>query len=212
MKKKFSIIFLVLFLSGCGEEQFIGSENIISITRELDAFTAIEANNALRVNISQASIQQIEVIANDNLQRRIQTQVTDGRLVISLDAGSFQNATLIVNVQVPDLEQVQLNDATLANISMVTDQLDLVVKDASNVTLEGAVDVLNVNVDNAAMINGFSHTARVVNVTAKGASRLEITSQDELNGVVRDAARVLYKGNPDITITSSDAGRIINAN
>ena len=212
MKRYGLWVLLIPALVSCGEEEFTGSGNIITVIREVEAFSSIEANNALEVKVSQGPNQLVEVTVNDNLQNQILTQVSNGTLVIALVAGSFDNATFVVNVQVPDLDRFRLNDATRATISFDTDQLDLSVNDAANLRLEGTADTLNISSDNAALVSGFSFSADVVNVTSRGASAIEITCNSELNGTVRDAARVLYKGFPEIKATTSDAGRITNSN
>jgi len=196
----------------CETEKFTGSGNVISITRDLEDFTAIVANNALEINIVHGPVQQVELMVNDNLEDRFLTQVNDGTLVVSIASGSYDNATFRVNVQVPDLNRVQFNDATVGNLDYETDQFELIAKDASDVNMQGTADQLTIRMEDAAFVSGFSFVSTIVNVTAEDAATLEITCNETLNGEVRDAVEVVFKGNHELLVSMSSAGTITDAN
>ncbi|MEO0338127.1 MAG: head GIN domain-containing protein [Bacteroidota bacterium] len=201
-----------IFFSGCSSDDFNGSDNIISITRSLASFDKIVAENALTVNVIEGNTQNVEIQVNENLQDQIRTQVSNGTLTISLERGSYRNATFEVYIQLPDLERLQLDDATEGEIVFDLDQLELELNGSAKLDLSGSAQTLTINNNNAGEIDGFSFTTATLNVEARDAAELEITCTNTLNGSVQNAAEVRYRGIPDVNATTSDAGKIINAN
>ena len=211
MKKLFFFLSLIL-LAGCSDEDFTGSDNIITITRDLASFNKIVAETDLKVNVMQGPTQLVNVRVNDNLQNQLITRVNNNTLTISLESGSYDNATFELDIQMPELERFQLDDNTQGSIVFDLDQLIVEVNGSSELDLEGSAQTLVVRNNDAGEISGFSFIANVVEVDARNASKLEINCKDTLNGRVTQAAEVRYRGQPVVNATSNEAGEIIDAN
>ena len=209
-------LFLITFISliGCskGTYRFNGSDNIITLTRDLPSFTKIVANDSFEVNVSQNTNQIVDIMVNDNLQDQIITMVDGSTLFISLADGSYTNETFIVNIELPILERLELNDDCHGEVNFTADQLEFEVDDSSELSLTGSAEILNAIINDDGKINAFSFTAAVVNASVKDDSELEITCTKELNGTVKDDSELSYRGTPIINVNTSDEGRIINAN
>jgi len=213
--KSFSFGLLALFLitiTSCSEEDFIGSDNIVNVVREVPSFSKIVVQDVVRVNVIQAAVQQVEVAVNDNLLNQLRTNVQDNTLIISMENGSYDNASFQVNIQLPDLDRLQLDDATKGTLNFNLDQLEIEVNGSSDLQLMGTAQNLIIRNNDAGDIRGFDFFTDVLNITARDASETEITCDQELNGSVRDAAAVRYKGNPTINANISDAGAITDRN
>jgi len=202
----------ILFATGCSKDQFVGSDNIVTISRELPAFTRIVAESDLDVNVTQSSTQKVEIMVNDNLQEQIQTTVRSGTLDITLKNGSYDNESFIVNIQIPNLESLRLDDNTRANVTFSGDLFEFEINDSSELELVGSADILNTTINDDGRISAFSFTTSVLNTTSKDAAELQITCTNELNGTVQDASQVSYRGMPVVNAQTSDAGQIIDAN
>jgi len=214
MRNTFSLftLALCLFLSACSNNSFIGSDNIVTITRDLAEFTKIEAEDALDLKINQGDEQLLEVMVNDNLQDQLITVVRNNTLSISIANGSFQNETFVVNITIPMLESLRLADATNAAVDFTSAELEFDINDASELNLRGSSETLDLKVYDASTVSGFSFSTEVLNTTCEDASEIEITCNSELNGTVRDASIVSYRGMPVINASTSDEGEIIDAN
>lgn len=206
------LLLTFLLCTGCADSYFSGSNNIVSTTRELPEFTRVVASIDLDISITQNNTQLVEVIVNDNLQERILTNVSGNTLFISLIDGSYRNETFQVNIQVPSLEKIQLNDNTRAEIDFSTNQLELEVNGSSEVNLQGTSEVLYTNINDDGRINALLFITSVLNTTSRDASEIEITCSNELNGSIDQAARVSYRGMPVINARTSEDGQIININ
>ncbi len=212
-KSIFSFLLLTLiFLNGCSKDDFTGSDNIITITRDLPEFTKIDVQTSLEVNVIQSNTQIVEIMVNDNLQSRITTNVSNNTLFISLKDGSYENDTFVVNIQLPNLERLQLNDDTRGSVNFTSNQFEFEVNGSSQLSLDGSSEILNTEINDDGKISAFSFATAVLNTRSRDASELEITCSNELNGTVYEASKVSYRGTPTINAQTSEDGQIINAN
>jgi len=208
------LIVTLVVLTGCSksDNRFTGSDNMITVSRELPAFTKVAAETSLEVNIIQSSTQFVEVMVNDNLQEQLITNVSKGILFISLADGNYRNDNFVVNIELPILERLELDDDTRSNVNFTSDQLEFDINDSSELNLEGSSEILNVSIDDDGKISAFAFTAEVVNADVNDDSELQISCTKELNGTVNDSSEIRYKGTPTINVETSDDGQIINAN
>ena len=205
---------LCVLIVGCDTDfnKFEGSDNLVTITRDLSSFDQIVVNDDMDVNVTQSNIRLVEVVVNANLQAQLITRVNNNTLELSLADGSYRNENFEVNIQIPNLETISLNDNTRANVNITSDKLEVNVNDSSDLILKGSANILNINNNDDGSIKGFLFATEILNTSSDDASHLEITCNGELNGNVSDAAKVRYRGTPTVTAQTSDAGRIIDAN
>ncbi len=208
------LLMAFVLLTSCSKsnDRFNGSDNIITLTRDLPGFTEIVAESSLSVNITHNNTQIVEVRVNDNLQDQLLTSVSDGTLFISIADGNYRNDNFEVNIQLPNLAKLALDDDTRGKVKFTADQLEFKVNDSAELTLEGSSEILNTMIDDDGKISAFSFKAAVVNATVNDDSELEITCTKELNGTVNDDSEISYRGMPAINVQTSDNGKVLNAN
>ncbi|MBV6645234.1 MAG: DUF2807 domain-containing protein [Cyclobacteriaceae bacterium] len=212
IKRYIGFLSILAIGMACNEEEFKGSDMIILVPRELPFFSSVKASTDLDLNISLGEEQLVEIMVNDNLQDQIITRVSNNTLVISLEDGAYENATFVVDIQVPTLEKLQLNDNTRATLNFNGDELDLEGNGSSNIYIEGSARLLRTSVHDAASIFGLPLQADTVVTTSRDASLLEITCSRSLEGSVHQAAVVRYSGMPTIRVQTSEDGKVQNAN
>ena len=117
-----------------------------------------------------------------------------------------------MNIQVPVLERLQLNDNTRGIVNFTTNQLEFEVNGSSQLELQGSSEVLNTILRNAGKLDAFSFETNILNTTSRDASEIRITCNGDINGTVNQASKVYYRGSPSINAQTSDAGQIINSN
>lgn len=213
--KMFSLILLVLInllTSGCKDQIFNGSEELVTVSKALPTFTKIIANDIVEVNVVQGETQSVGVIVNENLQSQIKTTVRDNTLSLSLKSGSYRGVTFIVNIQIPNLEKIELHGDTKGDVQFATNKLRIESHDAAELDLRGSSNELNASLKGAGSIEGFTFVTDILNVNSRGVSELNISVNSEINGSVEEGAIVRYLGNPIINASTSEGGRIVNAN
>lgn len=207
-----SLFFFLIF--SCNDA-IVGSGDIITEVRTVDDFSKVEVEDAFDVRVMQGSEFLIEVRADDNLIDKISTEVNNGNLHVKYNGSvNVRNATTEVFIEMPTLERIELKDAVDAKVLNFTDlpELKVDVQDAADLSLSGDADVLNIDVADASDVKAFSFVANTCTMRVGDASDLEVFCNTLLEGSVKDASTVRYKGNPTITATTADVSEIIDAN
>lgn len=216
---KYSTLILILIISSCSKDDddsilgsITGSNNTVTISRELPAFNKIHIEGDLIINIQQDSTQEVAINVNYNLQDIIITNVDNNTLFVSLRNGSYKNTTFELNIQMPFLQEFQMNDDTQGKIDFVLDQLYIKINNSAQLELIGSSESLNINLGDDSRIDGFLFATKSLGANLQDDSELSISCNSELNGSVSDESILRYKGSPVINATTSVSGEIINAN
>jgi len=214
--KQFLFLFLALGLfltTGCDNDQLEGSGNIISDDRSGNAFSAIDVSDALNVTINQGSEHRLIVRGDDNLITRITTSISNGVLTASLRSGSYRNTNFTIEITTPTLTNIIFNDATEGMLNFVsTEGISIELNDAADLDMSGSSPSLDLDVNDASDLNGFSFTTEVCTADVNDASDVRLTVIERLSGSVSDASEFRYRGNPVLAISTSGASEVIDAN
>ena len=210
-----------------------GSGSVISETRQVSGFNAIELDYPAQVFISQGSAESLKIEAEDNLLPGLQTEVRGNALRIFYKAaeGERVNPTKMVKITivVKDLQDVELNSAGELTIDgLETDKLDVSLSGAGNLKLnEIAVDDLLVSLSGAGsttasgtadnlrvIISGFGDFdgsdlhSQTADVNISGAGSANLWVDEELDATISGAGSVNYYGSPTVTKQISGVGNI----
>ena len=105
---------------------------------------------------------------------------------------------------------VKVSDAsTFKGTLSVTEQMDIVVEDASHLTTYGGhAPQAEVEVSDASSLNMLETEVGVMHITVKDASEASVYVTNTLEGTVKDASELYYKGNPALNVTCDDTSII----
>jgi len=206
-----------------------GSGNVISETRELKSFHALDIGGAFEVNLRQGSPQSVKITSDDNLIPHIITKVKDGELEV-YTKGNIQNATkLYIDIVVANIDKFDLSGACkLKTLNFITSnemeiessgashisiqlkckKLDLDFSGASNGRLFGSAKVLNIDASGACDLDCSKLNAEVVKIDASGASTIEVLAKKTIYVEASGASTVNYTGNAVSDIHTSGAANV----
>ena len=218
-----TIILLTLVFSSCMLPTVTGSGNLV--TRELayTDFTRIEGNDVMQITIVYGGSFSVSVTADDNIidDYFLAEQYTE-TLAFSLEGPySFQNITIEITVQMPELDSIDLEDVAMASISgFVSDsdfsaelsdassldgtilcgsgELELNLADASQLNLVGSAQAMQLNMTDAASAHLSSFTVPDADCTMSGATHAYISCGDTISIYLDDASRLYNNQNPSI--------------
>lgn len=210
-----------------------GSGNLVSETRDVSGFRAIEIDYPAQVLVKQGTKESLEIEAEDNLMPNLKTQVRNGTLEIFYrrEGGKHVNPTKTVNITivVKDLADVKFNSAGELTLEKIkTDSLEVSLSGAGNMELEDIqVKTLEMSLSGAGSgtasgtadtlrlaISGFgdfkagelhSKDARV-NISGTGSATVWV--DDELDAQVSGAGSVSYYGSASVTRQISGVGSV----
>jgi hypothetical protein len=134
--KYFYLLFLstiVLAIAGCRSGGCVnGSGNQVSQTRDMDQFSSIQVSGSVKLVVKQGPVQQLRVIADDNIQDGIQAKVRNNELVINLEDNFCKTGPITIYATSTNLESIDASGVVevLSEGQINADSFDLDLSDA----------------------------------------------------------------------------------
>lgn len=213
-----------------------GSGNVVTETREVSGFHAIEVDYPATVFVSQGSQESLKIEAEDNLLPNLKTQVRNGTLEIFYrrenDKHVNPTKTVRITIVVKDLDEVDFNSAGELTVEeLKTDNLDVSLSGAGNLDLNkvqlkglgvnlsgagslaasGVADNLDLNISGFGDFKGADLHGQAARVNISGAGSATVWVDDDLTASISGAGSISYYGSPSVTRQISGVGDISHA-
>jgi len=210
-----------------------GSGNVITQTREVEDFTAIEMDYPAQVTVTQGDSVSVQIEAEDNVLPGLQTRVRNDTLEVfyKVSEGKHVNPTKAVKITivVKDLKEVDFESAGELTLNGIeTDELDVSVSGAGNlkvndlvakefaVNLSGAGSMhangeandFKLTISGFGSFNGKDLQTTTTRITLSGAGSATVWVEDELDATISGAGSVNYYGSPSVTKRVSGVGNV----
>lgn len=191
-----------------------GSGTILTEERTVASFDAVIIDGPINVKLSYGITQKIKVTTDDNITDKIKTEVKDGILKVFLDEATFNNEiTFEVSITIPTLSSLSIEQ--LGNVDLIgfnnLEALSINIFGIGTITAEGSAKKIILTNEKGGQFKGFNFIVNDCEINQSGVGNSEINCQNLLTGN-RTGGNIYYKGNPEINITSSGLGAIIDAN
>jgi len=243
MKKHLSLLSLIalsLLLTGCNSFVFHGitgrsikaSNTIMSETREVSGFTAIDMRTVGRVVISQGEGESLDLRGPDNVVPLIQTSVRNGVLVIEMEKDYFvtdlhDSKVLTITIGVKNLAALDVSgvaDVTMDGLTapslnmdlsgtgrivfsrLSLDSLSLTLSGAGDVELEGEADSAEIDLTGAGNVEASDLKVRTADVSLTGLGSATVWVTDTLTGEITGAGSIEYYGDPHTDLENTGLG------
>lgn len=213
-----------------------GSGKIVTETREVSGFDAIEVSYPAEVFIKQGNAESLEITTDDNLLPNLKTQVRNGKLEIFYrrEDGKHVNPTKTprITIVVKDLADVDFSSAGELTIEKLkTDNLDVSLSGAGNLNLEGvqvkglgvslsgagsmtasgSAEDLDMNISGFGDFKGADLHSQVARVNISGAGSATVWVDDDLTAGISGAGSIDYYGSASVTRQISGVGGVNHA-
>ncbi|HTK27628.1 MAG TPA: head GIN domain-containing protein [Pyrinomonadaceae bacterium] len=174
-----------------------GSGNIVTDKRDVVDFKAIDVGGIFKVEVTAQKDYSVEVVADDNLQPIIKTELDGDVLKISADKHIKSHEPIVIRISAPDIENVEASGASNVSVSnLKNSEFALNTSGASKVAVQGETARLNIDVSGASNINAEGLKADNARVDASGASKVSVFALDELWADASGASKIVYTGTP----------------
>ncbi|HEX2994567.1 MAG TPA: DUF2807 domain-containing protein [Anaerolineales bacterium] len=215
---------------GFGEQ---GSGHIVTETREVSGFHAIEVDYPAQVFVKPGVKESLKIEADDNVMPELKTEVRNGVLKISFKRPNprYVNPTepVKITVVVKELDDVEFTSAGELIIDDIeSDELDVSISGAGNLELNeiqtqslhvslsgagsmsasGETDKLDVNISGLGDFKGRQLHSQDALVSISGAGSATVWTDDNLTAQVSGAGSVDYYGSPDVNKQISGLGGV----
>ena len=217
MKTTFSFFILVALATcvSCSKDEITGSGEIISETREVGLFSKISSEGTFTVTITHGDMQSVEIIADNNMMKKVKTVVSGDELRLYLDDDyNYGKVYLRANITVTGLNGLKNIGAGELHAFGIdeTGGFDLLNSGSGTITLEGIAGSVDVFNEGSGNINAFDFKVFQCSATMIGSGDLEIECSDSLRASIEGSGNIYYLGTPIIEATIEGSGRIISAN
>lgn len=219
MKRNIILVIFLLSFAFTNAQNLVYDQN--AEVRNLPPFTGIEISGNLSLYLAQGNQQGVAVSAGEaKYNDKIITQVKNGVLVISVDAGiwngfSWTDKKLKAYVTVTSLDRVIASGATYTSFSgpintdllnvdisgaseikgtLNANKLNLSLSGASESKLSGNVQSANLEASGACKLDGYDLNVKEGKISASGASSVKITVTGELYANASGGSVIYYKG------------------
>lgn len=225
---------IVIDLNGCSAQRVKGSGNVISESRQLPEFREIRLEGQGKVALTQGNQSSLEVTTDDNILPFIETEVKNGKLVISREKGKNLRPTkLNFTITVKDLEGISIagsGDVSCNNklvsddfyakisgsgditLSVDTAHLESDISGSGSIYLSGSANSYDATITGSGDVDAFDLRARESSVVITGSGNCRVSIADKLRAKITGSGDVLYKGHPQVNKTITGSGSVKDRN
>jgi hypothetical protein len=225
---------IVIDLNGCSGQSVRGSGTVISESRQVPKFRELRLEGRGKVALTQGNQTSVEVTTDDNILPSIDTEVTNGKLIISHEKGKdLRPTTLNFAITVKDLEGVSIagsgdivgNDefnserfyADIAGsgdiaIKVSVDRLESSISGSGSISLSGSTNSYDARITGSGDIDAFELLTKKSSVVITGSGNCRVNVSELLRAKITGSGDVLYKGRPEIRRSITGSGKVKNRN
>jgi hypothetical protein len=210
-----------------------GSGHVISETREVDGFTAVDISYPAQVFITQGPSESLKIEAEDNLLPGLQTRVRNNTLEIfyKSNEGKAVRSTkpVKITIMVKELNDVSFSSAGELNLSGIENDalnvsvsgagdlkmIKMTLKDlaidlsgAGSISASGTADNLSLDISGFGSFDGKEFHNHSVTIGLSGAGSATVWVDDHLDAEISGAGSVSYYGSPSVTKQVSGVGSV----
>jgi len=195
-----SLLMLVGALAGCVQ----GQGPVTSETREVGAFSRIEASAGIRVVVRIGPSEAVEVTAQENLLPVIATDLRGDTLSIESSEDFTTLEPVTVTVVVPALDGITLSGGSKAVIDgLDAESLELRIRGGAQVTAAGSVGSVALHADGGATASLEDLSVRVATVSMDGGATATLTASDDVTGTAAGGSRLTVLGDAVLSVEES---------
>jgi hypothetical protein len=216
MRRSYALWGLVssLWLGGCSFDGLDGNGQRVEETREVGAFTRLQNDADLDVELVQGDVQTVTISIDSNLQRLVRTHVHDDTLFLDVrrDIDAMVRGPHVL-ITVPELRGARLAGSGRMTLALdePTVPLDLHLSGSGNVQFDGNVAALGAFLDGSGEMRLEGETQDVeLSLSGSGAIRgrdllaqsgaLDLSGSGTLSANVADSVRVSLSGSGRIDV------------
>ncbi len=229
-----TVLLLILLLPGCSGPGIItGSGNVVTDSRSVSGFSRVILSGAGDMALTQGDSESLTVEAEDNLLPYIKTEVANGTLTISQDAGPGRAIRTTKPIKyyltVKDLSALTLSGSggiSATRLNLTT--LELSLSGSGNVQLAGlALTTLTAGLSGSgnADLSGQANDQQVTisgsgeyragnldtnqaQVQVSGSGTATVWARNTLEVTISGSGSVGYYGSPDVTRAITGSGKV----
>jgi Putative auto-transporter adhesin, head GIN domain len=189
--------FVTLFVASCDWEGIRGNGHIVSDQRAVEDFAELHTTGGAFDIEWRGGTPALTITTDENLLPYIETRKIDNRLELSTRRRIHSRRGIKVLVSSSTRSGAKLSGASDLKVPGLTgDKFAIESSGAADVTLDGTVDKLLVDMTGASDLKAKSLQAQSVEIAITGAGSAQVSATERLRVAITGAGDVTYFGNP----------------
>jgi len=210
-----------------------GKGDVVTQTRQIESFNAINLDFPAQVYLVQDSVQKIKIEGQQNILDIIKTEVSGNKLTIKSGKRCINNDKgVIIYISVPALEkivingsgnietkstiktermEVSLNGSGDITMNLETDKLDAELSGSGNFIFKGTVKEEELTINGSGSINAMEFPGSDCKIDINGSGSCQVMALKTLKVGISGSGNVTYKGSPEIKSRISGSGSVNKA-
>jgi hypothetical protein len=186
----------VILVAGCHLPGIRGNGQIKTEARPLTAFSNVDASGAFEIEW-QNGPPALRITTDENLLAYIESDVSGDILRLRTREHVWPTHGIKVVISSPMRKGGKIRGAVKLTVTQLTGPIfALESKGAAEVTLDGSIDRLLVDMTGASQLAAGGLQAKTAEISTTGAGDAEVAVTDTLKVVITGAGKVTYSGNP----------------
>ncbi|QNF35155.1 DUF2807 domain-containing protein [Adhaeribacter swui] len=234
--KKRNTAFLLLaslfIFSSCDDEVLRGHGDVVSRTRPVGNFSAVDAGGEFEIYLKQGPAEDILLEGQANVLTEVSTHVRNNKLYIEFDRKRVRlNRPVKIYLTTPELTGISVSGANSVRglNEFQVDDLDirasgnstiyLNVKNAHtiesdisgsvNMELNGDAQHQEIDISGSGNIQTFGLSTKTADIEISGSGKCDVSVTDKIEAKLSGSGRVRYKGNPAVSTKISGSGSVV---
>jgi len=206
---------LVGLAAGCGGSSIpgglvVGSGQVVSETRDVSAFTEVEANGVIALEIAKGATTGVVVVAQSSLVPITRTTVDGARLTVDTTKSYTTSERLTVKVTAPRLTAITLTGAaSVTGEAVDPSPLAMDLSGGARADLSGTVDDLVIKASGGSVIllGGLQATTATVDLSGGVVATLSVSSS--LTGTASGGVVITLAARPNTVDVKTSGGATV---
>ena len=186
----------VVLIVGCHLPGIRGNGQIKTEERAINAFANLDVGGAFEIEWQNGSTA-LRITTDENLLPYIENDVSDGTLHLRTREHLWATHGIKIVISTPTQTGGRIRGAVKLTVKQLSGpSFALESKGASEVTLDGSIDRLLVDMTGASQLVADRLQAKTAEISTTGAGDADVAVTDTLKVVITGAGKVTYSGNP----------------
>ncbi|SDG43489.1 head GIN domain-containing protein [Chitinophaga filiformis] len=221
-----------IMLASCDKERLSGSGYVVSETRETGVFTDVEVDGPMHVHLQQGSPAPVQITAEDNLMRVIDTYVSGTTLHVRIKSGVSLHNTRDIDIYLKsatynsvffsgsgsvesldtirtDRFEYRLDGSGNARFPIITNRLETEINGSGDIQLNGSANIFHSNIDGSGDVRGMDFYCEDADISVKGSGGHTLNVSHSLDVSIRGSGEVRYRGAAVVRTDIAGSGKVI---
>jgi len=203
---------IALLLTGCNVvlNSSNGSGKAATETRSVSGFSSVELEGSGELQVEQNGTESLTITADDNILQYLTSDVSGGRLKLSMKNGSYSTLTPVVyKLTVKSLKGIALSGSGSINgKALATDSMKIELSGSGEITTAGSTDHMEVVISGSGNVHGEGFKSKVARVEIDGSGSATVAASERLDVNINGSGNVEYIGDPMVSTNNHGSGSV----